>query len=68
MKAKENEISCQNLKAVLKKDGYITANYDRQLCTKAPIVGAIHIIISDCYKRRKLSHGHCLTLAGHPGT
>lgn len=67
MKAQVNDVFCQILKEVLKEDGTITVNEDGLLCREAPTKVAIQTIVPKRYSGALLYHGHCTTLARHPG-
>lgn len=67
-KVQGNDMLCQNINEILKKDGTIIMNEDGLLCGKALTGGVLQNIDLDLYTRTILYHGHCPTLTGHPET
>lgn len=66
MKKQANDVLCQNLNKVPRKDGTISVNGDGLLRRKSLANEAIQIIVLECYRRTLLHHRYCPTLAGHP--
>lgn len=47
--AQTNDVPCQNVKEVLRKDRAINSNEDGLLCRKGPSDGALQIVLLECY-------------------
>lgn len=68
MRTQGNDALSSNHKEMLMKDGTISINENELACKKAPTDGTIQIIVSECYGKNILYHGHSPTLAGHSET